>query len=185
MLIKRRKHSVPELNTTATADISFMLLTFFLVTTSMDVDRGLVRQLPPLDNDQEQTMDATEVSRDGTLSFKINADGTLLANGKPAHMRTLRADIARFVSEHMERHVIFVDADPSADYNAYFQLENEIVAAYSQVRDSLSRKLYHRPYAMLGETQKKAVRDACPQRISETYNLPSTGHADSQKGGQK
>ena len=63
MLIKRRKHIVPELNTTSTADISFMLLTFFLVTTSMDVDRGLVRQLPPLDNDKEQTIDATEVSR--------------------------------------------------------------------------------------------------------------------------
>ncbi len=47
MLIKRQKRRVPQLNTTATADISFMLLTFFLVTTSMDVDKGLVRQLPP------------------------------------------------------------------------------------------------------------------------------------------
>ena len=44
---------MPVLNTTATADISFMLLTFFLVTTSMDVDRGLVRQLPAVDDEHE------------------------------------------------------------------------------------------------------------------------------------
>ena len=68
MLIKRRQHRVPVLNTTATADISFMLLTFFLVTTSMDVDRGLVRQLPPLDNEQEHNAEVVEVERANTMA---------------------------------------------------------------------------------------------------------------------
>ena len=63
MLIKRRKHRVPELNTTSTADISFMLLTFFLVTTSMDVDRGIVRQLPPADSEEDADNMDTEVSK--------------------------------------------------------------------------------------------------------------------------
>ena len=51
MLIRRKKHTVPTLDATSTADISFMLLTFFLVTTSMDSDKGLIRQLPPTDTE--------------------------------------------------------------------------------------------------------------------------------------
>ena len=80
MLIKRRKHSVPSLNTTSTADISFMLLTFFLVTSSMDVDKGLVRQLPPLDK-EEQTDEAKDVSKENTLAFSITAQNEVMLNG--------------------------------------------------------------------------------------------------------
>ena len=54
MNFRRRRHEVPGLNTTSTADISFMLLIFFLVTTSMDIEKGIVRQMPPADNQQEQ-----------------------------------------------------------------------------------------------------------------------------------
>ena len=74
---------MPVLNTTATADISFMLLTFFLVTTSMDVDRGLVRQLPSLDDEHEKHNDFVEVERENTMAFVIDSKGKLTLNGKP------------------------------------------------------------------------------------------------------
>lgn len=170
MLIKRRKHIVPELNTTSTADISFMLLTFFLVTTSMDVDRGLVRQLPPLDNEKEQTIDATEVSRENTLDFKITDSGKLIMNDKPVAAENLRMKIADFIRHRPTQHVIYVDPDPAADYNAYFRLEDEIMAAYNSVRNEIAQRQYHRPYAALNEKQRNHVRDLCPQHISETYN---------------
>ncbi len=169
MLIKRKKHIVPELNTTATADISFMLLTFFLVTTSMDVDRGLVRQLPPLDDQQEQTLDATEVSRENTMSLKIDANGALSLNDKPVAAKGLRKTIAEFISHRPTQHVIYVDTDPAADYNAYFQLEDEIVAAYNSVRNNIAMRSFHKPYAALADAQKNKVMDMCPQHISETY----------------
>ena len=175
MLIKRKKHIVPELNTTATADISFMLLTFFLVTTSMDIDRGLVRQLPPLDNEQEQTAEATEVSRDNTLSFKITPTGALLLNGKPVAVEGLRKQIAAFISRRPSQHVIYVDPDPQADYNAYFQLEDEIVAAYNKVRNDIALKTFHKTYDALGDAQRNKVRDLCPQHISEAYNTNTEG----------
>jgi len=54
MFLKNRQRRVPELNTTSTADISFMLLILFLVTTSMDIDKGLSRQLPPPTPPEEQ-----------------------------------------------------------------------------------------------------------------------------------
>ena len=182
MLIKRRKHIVPELNTTSTADISFMLLTFFLVTTSMDVDRGLVRQLPPLDNDKEQTIDATEVSRENTMDFKLTDSGTLLLNDKPIATKNLRLKIADFIRRRPTQHVIYVNPDPAASYNAYFQLEDEIMAAYNSVRNEMAQRHYHRPYAALNEKQRNHVRDLCPQHISETYNTTvATPASDSQK----
>lgn len=184
MLIKRKKHIVPELNTTSTADISFMLLTFFLVTTSMDVDRGLVRQLPPLDDEHEETLDATEVSRDNTLSFSITPSGELLMNGRQVAVSNLRRQIAAFIGRRPAQHVIYVDADPAADYNSYFQLEDEIVAAYNSVRDGIARKRFHKAYAALGEKQKNEVRDLCPQHISETYKT-SAAATTAVKGGEQ
>ena len=64
MIIQRSKHRVPGLNTTSTADISFMLLIFFLVTTNMDVDKGLSRQLPPANKEEnQQSFAAKDYSR--------------------------------------------------------------------------------------------------------------------------
>ena len=66
-MFSRRKHSMPVLNTTSTADISFMLLIFFLVTTSMDIDKGLSRQLPPLDDEkEEQVIDSSNPAASST-----------------------------------------------------------------------------------------------------------------------
>lgn len=187
MLIKRRKHSVPILNTTATADISFMLLTFFLVTTSMDVDSGLVRQLPPADSDRQQQQPAAEVSRDNTISFNITADNRIVLDGKPVEVKALRQKIVAFVSSRPESHIIYIDADPTASYDAYFQLQNEIVAAYRTVRDGLARRRYHRPYDCCAEWQREAIRSICPQRIAETYNegMQPENAAQTEKGGRQ
>lgn len=182
MLIKRRKHTVPSLNTTSTADISFMLLIFFLVTSSMDVDRGLVRQLPPPDKTQEDDTEATDVSRDNTMSFKIGADSRVTLDGKPVDVSKLRGRVARFIGERLGSHVIYVDADPAAHYDAYFALENEIVAAYNQVRDGVALKRYHRKFEACSERQKDAVRRMCPQRIAETY--ATTPQTNEKGGGQ-
>ena len=168
MLIKRRKHSVPQLNTTSTADISFMLLTFFLVTSSMDVDRGLVRQLPPLD--KEQNDEAKDVAKENTLSFRITPSNDLLLNDRPIAATAVRRLIVDFVRLRGAQHLIVVDADPASDYNTYFTLENEIVAAYAEVRNAEAVRRFHRDYASCTEEQRKTVRGIYPQHLSETYN---------------
>ena len=169
MLIKRRKHTVPSLNTTSTADISFMLLIFFLVTSSMDVDRGLVRQLPPLDDTEDQS-EATDVSRDNTMAFRITADSRVLLDGSVVGVEGLRTKIGRFVGSRPKQHVITIDCDPQAGYDTYFHLQNEIVAAYNSLRDAIAMRQYHRHYAECTDSQKKAIGDQCPQHIAETYN---------------
>lgn len=157
------------LNTTATADISFMLLTFFLVTTSMDVDRGLVRQLPSLDDEHEKHNDFVEVERENTMAFVIDSKGKLTLNGKPIDVRKVRSRVADFVGSRVEHHAISIDTDPAADYNTYFALEDAIVGAYADVRDRIARKMFRCGYAKLSDEEREEVREACPQRILETY----------------
>lgn len=181
------------LNTTATADISFMLLTFFLVTTSMDVDRGLVRQLPPLDNEQEQNAEVVEVERENTMAFAIDANGKLTLDAKPVKMSQVRSRVADFVGKRGEHHVISIDTDPAADYNTYFALEDAIVGAYADARDRIARKKYRIGYAQLSEAERQKVRKACPQHILETYRTsadaatttaPAGADGTMQKGGK-
>lgn len=176
MLIKRRKHSVPSLNTTSTADISFMLLTFFLVTSSMDVDKGLLRQLPPFDK-EEQTDEAKDVSKENTLSFSITAQNEVMLNDKPVAVEDIRRRIVDFVRMRGAQHLILVDANPASDYNTYFTLENEIVAAYAEVRNAEAKRRYHRDYASCTDEQRKKVRDIYPQHLSETYNTAEANNS--------
>ena len=87
-MFKRAKRKVPGLNTSSTADISFMLLILFLVTTSMEVDEGLERQLPPME--KEKTELPTMVDARLVLKFQILADNKLQLNDKPMALQTVR-----------------------------------------------------------------------------------------------
>ena len=113
-MILRRKdtHNVPTMDTTSTADISFMLLIFFLVTTSMDIDKGLTRQLPPIDKtEQEQTVD---VKKENIMAFHIDADSKLLLDENIVSTRNLRKKIQQFIEYRGSEHLITIDAHPKA-----------------------------------------------------------------------
>ena len=168
MNIRRQKHRVPALNTTSTADISFMLLIFFLVASSMDVDKGLSRQLPPADNQQKQEESA--VNKNRLMTIKISAQNELLIDDKPMAIDKLHEKVESFILRLGKSHMISLDADPKSDYNTYFNVQNELVRAYKAWRDATARKVYHRPFGKI-----KKIKDMCPQRIAETYNLQEGG----------
>ena len=177
MLIKRRRRTVPGLNTTSTADISFMLLTFFLVTTSMDVDKGLMRQLPPIDNSKQT--ETADIDKSKLIDFRITADSRVLLDGQPVKTDGLRTKIASLIRRRGSHHLISVSASPEANYDTYFNLENEIVAAYNVLRNEMAKKKYGREYERCTAAQRSAVRDACPLRIAEDFGA----NADTEKGG--
>lgn len=177
MLIKRRQHRIPELNTTSTADISFMLLIFFLVTTSMDTDRGLVRMLPPADDEQADEQPSLKVSKANTMEFVVVPGGHITLNGKTVAMEAVRKQVADFIRTRGKEHLIYVDADPKASYDTYFHLQNEIMGAYTLVRNEVSQHRFGKPFARCSEEQKDAVRSICPQRIAETYDTGEEGGA--------
>ena len=167
MLIRRKQRETPGLNTTSTADISFMLLIFFLVTTSMDVDKGLLRQLPspePQKKEQQSVVDKANL-----MALRLTAGDTLLVNGKPMQVSQLKEETIRFVHRLGKKHLISIESDRDADYNLYFQMQNQLMEAYSQLRNETAQKKYHRDYALLNNDQKEQVRNICPQRITESY----------------
>ena len=167
-MILQRKHNVPQLNTTSTADISFMLLIFFLVTTSMDTDKGLTRQLPPAEDKTIQQ--ETEINKNLMLELKISASNQLSINGRTAPMKSVRKEILQLVERVGQRHLISVNCDSHASYDVYFHLQNEIVAAYNQWREQTALKRYHTSYSRLSAKERAAIDEVCPQRIAEQYN---------------
>ena len=175
MLIRRKQRETPGLNTTSTADISFMLLIFFLVTTSMDVDKGLLRQLPSPEPQKKEQQ--TVVDKANLMELRLTAGDTLLVNGKPMKVSQLKEETIRFVHRLGKKHLISIESERDADYNLYFQMQNQLMEAYSQLRNETAQKKYHRDYALLNNDQKEQVRNICPQRITESYANAMT-HAD-------
>jgi biopolymer transport protein ExbD len=175
MLIRRKQRETPGLNTTSTADISFMLLIFFLVTTSMDVDKGLLRQLPSPEPQKKEQQ--TVVDKANLMELRLTAGDTLLVNGKPMQVSLLKEETIRFVHRLGKKHLISIESDRDADYNLYFQMQNQLMEAYSQLRNETAQKKYHRNYALLNNDQKEQVRNICPQRITESY-ANAMNHAD-------
>lgn len=171
-MIKRRKHIVPALNTTSTADISFMLLIFFLVASSMDVDKGLLRQLPPADTKEEPL--EMDVSKERLMELKITGDNQLLLDGQPVEVSGLRNRVAEFVSRVGSKHLISIDADPNSSYETYFKMQNEIVVAYAMVRNELAKRKFGQPLSRLTNEKRDEVKALLPQRIAEIYHSPLT-----------
>ena len=188
----KKKKKVPGLNQSSTADISFILLIFFLITTSMDTDMGLARRLPrpPEENQEDATMD---IKSRNILYVRMNSAGQLWVKAEMESgfedLRNLRNRVKEFVKneknlskypeKHVknidilgqcfvtDKHVISVQTDRGTPYAVYFEVQNELVAAYNELRNELSKQKFGRPYDALGDEEKVAVRAYYPQNISE------------------
>lgn len=93
----KKKRSVPGINSSSTADIAFMLLIFFLITTSMDTDRGLARRLPPPPENKEQKDDIIVKERN-VLQVRLNKDDQLMVGGEWSDIRQLRQKAKEFIA---------------------------------------------------------------------------------------
>ena len=191
MIIRRNRHETPGLNTTSTADISFMLLIFFLVTTSMDVDKGLLRQLPSPEPQKKEKQESV-VDKSTLMALHLTAGDTLLVNDRPMKVAQLKDETIRFVHRLGAKHLISIESDRDADYNLYFQMQNQLMLAYDALRNEAAQKRYGKNYTLLSAAQKEQVRKVCPQRITESYANAMThedksvdANAEEQKGGKQ
>lgn len=167
MDFRRRKRRVPGLNTTSTADISFILLVFFLVISSMDSNKGVQKLLPP--EDKAKTEDVTEIDRRNVLTITLLGKGDVRVDGKKTEAGRLSAEVERFVAHcpDRSRHVVSVEMQPTSCYDDYFHVQDAVNAAYSRLRAAAARQRYHKPYAQLPQYQRKAVDKMVPQRVME------------------
>ena len=174
MIIRRKKRQVPGLNTASTADISFMLLIFFLVTTSMDVDKGLFRVLPSPEP-QKLEQQETTVDKSTLLALHVTAQNQLLVNDKPQNVNKLSGEVIKFVHRLGARHLISIESDRDANYDLYFQMQNQIMMAYNEIRNQYSMKHFGKAFDALSSSQKESVRKNCQQRVTESYANASVG----------
>ena len=165
MRFRRRHRDIPELNTTSTADISFMLLVFFLVTSSMDSDKGLGRKLAPIDEQQQEQVD---VNRNNVLQIRLDERDSLFCDDQPVTLTQLQQQVESFVAaQQTDRYIIAVQTDRATSYDAYFEMQNAVVAAHRVLREKMAQQKFGRPFSQCSEEQREVIRRRYPQRISE------------------
>jgi biopolymer transport protein ExbD len=89
------KRSAPEVNAGSMADIAFLLLIFFLVTTTIETDSGISRKLPPIDNEQDPP---PEIRKKNIFIVLVNQNDDLLVNGETAQLEDLRKELWNFLT---------------------------------------------------------------------------------------
>jgi biopolymer transport protein ExbD len=154
----------------------------------MDTDMGLARRLPqpPEPNQEDAQIDVKERN---VLNVRLNAAGNLMVNHDFIDVMQLRARAKEFIENKnnlstlpekhaknieglgqcfvTDKHVISVQTDRGTPYNVYFLVQNELVAAYNELRNELSIAKFGRPYDRLSEDDQVAIRTYYPQKISE------------------
>lgn len=171
MFRTRRRREVPALNTTSTADISFMLLIFFLVTSSMDSDKGMLRQLPPLPKEQ-QVMD---VSQEHVMTVALDAADRLTCDGDSVTLEQLTARVQLFADGDRQEHVIAIHTHRATTFDAYFQMQQAVARAYQTLRNRKALQQYGHSWKSCSPRERETIANYYPQRIREQWPTEEGG----------
>lgn len=155
------KRSAPEVNAGSMADIAFLLLIFFLVTTTIETDTGLNRKLPPIDDSEVKP---PVIRERNIFTVNINRHNQLLVEDELMELKDLRKAAVEFLdngggvapddctyckgkkdphsSDNPDKAIISLKSDRETKYATYISVQNELVAAYNQLRDRRATELY-------------------------------------------
>jgi len=176
---------VPEINAGSMADIAFLLLIFFLVTTTMDIDTGITRKLPPPVENEEDI----DIKERNVFKVLVNSSDRLLVEGVPGDIRLLKEEVKEFMTnpmrledlpemelrfiEHLgevevSKGVVSLKNDRGTSYEMYIKVQNELTAAFAELRDELSMRMYGVKFDnLVDENRIDAIQQAVPMAISE------------------
>ncbi|MFA7401638.1 MAG: biopolymer transporter ExbD [Bacteroidales bacterium] len=177
----------PGLNTGSMADISFLLLTFFLLTSSINTDQGIQRRLPP---PLQENQEVPKINQRNVLRILVNMHDQLLVNGEVlSDVRQLRSITKEFIenptndphrSEKQAKYiddlgenamvskgVVSLQNDRGTSYAIYIAVQNQLTMAFNELRDEYSQQRFGKPYEKISENQKKGVQKIYPISISE------------------
>lgn len=183
---------VNEINAGSMADIAFLLLIFFLVTTTMDIDTGITRKLPP---PPPEDMEDIKVKERNIFKVLVNKNDRLLLNGKPGDIRMLKVQAKDFLNNgnlknpasaddmpekkmvnipllggdiYISKGIISLKNDRGTSYDMYIQVQNELAAAIRELRDDMSMQFFGMNFSQLTDEEKRdAIQKAIPVAVSE------------------
>lgn len=180
-----KRRGIPEINAGSMADIAFLLLIFFLVTTTMDTDTGLTRKLPPPLPPEEEP---PELKERNLFEVLVNANDQLLVEDEPMLVTQLREEAKKFIKNEYDREnlpekeskdipffgnyrvtkgIVSLQNDRGTSYEMYIKVQNELVGAYNELRDELANKKFGKNYDDLPDPKQEAIKEIYQQRISE------------------
>ena len=185
------KKKAPEINASSQADIAFTVLIFFLVVSTMDVDTGIVRVLPPMPDPNVKQEDIKVKERNLFLVF-VSGSGQLMAGGQVMDLRLLKDKAKEFIlnpyndenlPEKKEQTfdmpdgskwtfpvsegVISLQNTRDTDYQVYIKVQNELTRAFNEVRDEVAMSKFGKEFADLDDAERKVITKAIPMKISE------------------
>ena len=156
------------------ADIAFLLLIFFLVTTTMDQDTGIARKLPPMPEEEQEK--PPEIKAKNIYVVLINSNNQLLVEGDWTEISQLKDGAKKFInnngidpksSDSPQKAIISLQNDRGTEYKTYIRVQNELAAAYNELRNEAALNKFGERYIDLNKTQQKDIRKMYPQKISE------------------
>ncbi len=181
------RRETPEINAGSMADIAFLLLIFFLVTTTMDVDTGISRKLP---EKQDPNIEPPILKEKNVFEVNVNRNNEILVESDTyMQIGDLREAAINFIdngggtdengeectwcggkkdpksSDHPKKAVISLQSDRGTSYGAYIAVQNELVGAYTDLRNKLSEKLYGISYTQLLKNAKNSSSQSLKDKI--------------------
>ncbi len=179
----RNRKTLPEINAGSTADIAFLLLIFFLVTTTFPNEQGIVRKLPKPCLSGDCSIPLKERN---LLRISINEKGDYLLGEKLTPFGELTTSIKSFLdnngdgsctyclgagdpeaSENPAKAVIVVSSHRNTKYEDYINLQSKLSTAYFELREQFSLSNFKKPLSKLNPDEWEKVKEAYPLLLSE------------------
>jgi biopolymer transport protein ExbD len=201
-----RRGAPPEVNAGSMADIAFLLLIFFLVTTTIETDKGLNRKLPPIDETEEKPL---EMKEKNIFLVMVNRNNQLLVNNELMELEDLKQAAIDFIdnngdgscnvcaglkdpkkSDNPDKAVVSLMNDAETNYKTYVSVQNEILAAYYELRDRYAKATYNRTFRELEakfedpQTKDEALKEKLKVMIEDIQKVypQKLSEADAQRG---
>jgi biopolymer transport protein ExbD len=181
------KRKTPGLNTGAMSDISFLLLTFFLLTSSINTEQGIPRKLPPPKTEDAKDM-KVDINKRNVLNVLVNFRDEISVNGDVIMVSDLKARAKEFFANptndpslpekvskpidgigdfQVSKGVVSLTNDQGTSYNMYVQVQNELQRAVNELRNETALQYFGKKYDALDSAAQRAVSIAIPMNISE------------------
>ncbi|MEM1338592.1 MAG: biopolymer transporter ExbD [Bacteroidota bacterium] len=186
-----RRKGAPEVNAGSMADIAFLLLIFFLVTTTIETDAGLDRMLPPIEPPDQDVV----IKQKNIFTVNINRNGQLLVEEELLNLQNLREAAIAFLdnggdgtcnyckgrkdassSDNPTKAIISLKNDRETKYKTYITVQNELVGAYNDLRNREAQRLFGRDFVdmeaeFLNPETPSAIRDDLKPKVKQIQDL--------------